>query len=258
MAPVVLITGASGLLGRHVLHHWKPDELKPVLVDRREDDLLVPGTPASLVRRVRPRAVLHLAWTASGTLHYRSSPDNIRWFEASLELARACEAIGAHFFGTGTALETAEADDEYSASKVLLRSALDQRIATGEVSWLRPYYVVDPNCRRPALLAYVMDARDRGESVILRTPESVHDFVHAADVGRAIALAVRHQLVGDLAIGSGKLRRVSELVEALGVPWRRGDGRPVSTPHLHDVADTAPLRAQGWSPTSTEEMFTRV
>lgn len=257
MAPVVLITGASGLLGQHVLHHWRPDELQPVLVDRRDDDLLVPGTATALVDRVRPRAVLHLAWAASGTLHYRSSPDNTRWCEASLELARACEAIGARFFGTGTALETAKAHDEYSASKARLRSVLNERIKAGEVSWLRPYYVVDPDCRRPQLVAYVMGARDRGESAILHTPESAHDFVHAADVGRAIVLAVQHQLVGEISIGSGTLRRVRDLVEALGVPWQRADGRPLSTPHLHDIANIAPLREHGWNPTSTEEMFTR-
>lgn len=257
MAAVVLITGASGLLGQRVLQHWRSDDLEPLLVDRRDDDLLIPGTATSLLARVRPSAVLHLAWSASGTPLYRYSSDNRRWVEATLELVRACDGLNSWFIGTGTALDTVDPTDEYTASKVRLRSALERRIAAGEMSWLRPYYVVDPDRRRPELVAQAMDARDAGRAVMLQTPESAHDFVHAADVGRAIILAVRRRLAGEVPIGSGRLRRVRDLAEAIGVPWRPAKGRAVPTRHGHEAAEIALLREQGWSPERTEEMFAR-
>lgn len=257
MAAAVLITGASGLLGQRVLQQWRSDDLTPFLVDRRDDDLLIPGTATSLVARVRPSVVLHLAWSASGTPLYRSSTDNQRWVEASLELLRACDGLNSWFIGTGTALDTVAPTDEYSASKVRLRSALERRITAGEMSWLRPHYVVDPDRRRPELVAQAMDARDAGRAVVLQTPDSAHDFVHATDVGRAIVLAVQRRLAGEVPVGSGKLRRVRDLAEAFGVPWRPATRRGVPTPHSHDAADIARLREQGWRPEHTEEMFAR-
>ena len=66
-------------------------------------------------------------------------------------------------------------------------------------------------------------ARERGETLHLRSPHQAHDFVHASDVGRAIVAAVAHDLMGEVQIGSGRLHTVAELVTA---PRRRLVGRP--------------------------------
>ena len=95
MAAVALITGASGLIGRHVIAQWDVDGLTALPVDHAADDLLEPGVAAALVERERPAVVVHLAWSASGTPGYRHSADNERWLRSSLELVRACEAHGA-------------------------------------------------------------------------------------------------------------------------------------------------------------------
>ena len=253
MAAVALITGGSGLLGRHLLHAWD-GALEPVLADREVHDLLVPGVAQDLVADLRPQVVVHLAWVASGTPGYRTSPDNERWLHASLELASAARQVGAHFCATGTAVDTGEPADAYSAAKVALRRALRPDIARQDITWLRPFYVVDPERRRPELVAHALAAAERDESLSLRTPHSAHDFVHAADAGRGIMAAVSNTLLGEVEIGSGTARPVHRLVEALGVPWCAGDD-PGTGPHHHHVADTARLRAHGWHPTSTEELF---
>lgn len=253
MASVALITGGSGLLGRHLLRSWNAD-LEPLLVHHHEHDLLAEGVARALVARVRPNVVVHLAWAASGTPGYRTCADNDRWAEVSLELARAATDAGAHFCATGTALDGNPPSDAYSAAKVWLRRALQPEIAAETITWLRPYYVVDPELRRPDLVAHAMAAADAGRPVALRTPEQAHDFVHAEDVGRGIMTAVDRSLLGEVPLGSGTARRVRQLVEALGIAWHP-DEDAVAAPHHHDVADTTRLRAHGWSPTTTKELF---
>lgn len=259
MAGLALITGGSGLLGQHVLHHWT-SLLEPRLVDRATHDLLLPGTMTRLVEKERPDVVLHLAWVASGTPGYRDSTVNDAWVAASLEAHQACTAIGAHFIGTGTGLDTARAKDRYGQAKQVLRTSLAPAIDSGQMTWLRPFYVVDVERGRPEVVAAALQAKASSQDVPLRTPHSSHDFVHVSDVGRAISLVVERQLSGPVDIGSGVTRRVHELVEALGVAWRPDEPQDLQTlqaSHAHAAADTSTLRAEGWYPTHTEELFHR-
>jgi nucleoside-diphosphate-sugar epimerase len=257
VASVALITGASGLIGTHVLEQWDIDGLRAEAIDHARDDLLVPGVPSALVQRVRPALVVHLAWAASGTPGYRHSADNERWVEASLELVRACREAGVALVATGTSLDrTTAPSDAYAASKVRLWRELEPEVAAGALTWVRPYYVFDPDRRRPALIDHALAAQAAGSPVVLRTPDSEHDFVHAADVGRAIVATVRHGLRGEVPVGSGRLRRVCDLVAALGVEWAAADDRETSTAgHVGEVADTRRLRELGWTPARTDELF---
>jgi hypothetical protein len=67
---------------------------------------------------------------------------------------------------------------------------------------------------------------------------------------------VTHRIRGVVPIGSGRARRVSELVDALGVPWRGGEaGTAPKFTHEDVAADTSRLRAVGWNPSRTEEFF---
>jgi nucleoside-diphosphate-sugar epimerase len=240
-----------------VLDQWDVEGLVPQAVEHVRDDLLQPGTATALLEREHPAVVVHLAWAASGTPNYRHSSDNGRWADATLELVSACRAAGAALVLTGTSLDrTAEPADAYAASKVRLWRELEPAVAAGELAWARPYYVFDPARRRPALVEHALSAEAAGVAVVLRTPASVHDFIHAADVGSAIVAAVRHDLRGEFPIGSGRLRRVCDLVAALGIAWEAGDEPPpVAESHLEEVADSGRLRALGWTPARTDALF---
>ena len=259
MAPVALITGASGLIGRHVLEQWDVEGLRAQAVAHTSDDLLQPGVATALVERVRPAVVVHLAWTASGTSGYRHAADNERWVQSSLELAHACAAAAATLVATGTSVDkTAAPSDAYSESKHRLWQALEPAVAAGALTWVRPYYVFDPERRRPALIDHALIAYDAGSPVVLRTPHSEHDFIHAADVGRAIVSTVRHGLRGEVPIGSGRLRRVCDLVAALGVAWVSGaDPAADGASHISEIADIHRLREVGWEPARTDALFAR-
>lgn len=256
-----LITGASGLVGSWVLRHWDVPGLEAVPLGSADADLLAPNAMTHLLAEHQADAVVHLAWSASGRADYRETDDNERWRAATLELVDAAEHTGTPLWLTGTVVDDAGADapDAYSRAKAALRRDVADRVAAGQVGWLQPFYVFDEVRRRPGVVAHALAAAERGEPVTLQTPDTTHDFVHASDVGRAVVTAVRHALRGEVPIGSGRLRTVAALVTALGVPWTPSSqtNQPAAEPaHAEHAADVARLRAVGWAPTRTEELFT--
>src|SRR2546421_3210689 len=97
----VLVTGASGFIGRHCIpylleagHEVHAVARTPVKISGpiwHSVDLLSPGASSRLISAVKPDALLHLAWcTAQG--EYWSSSENLRWVQASLELIHASSA----------------------------------------------------------------------------------------------------------------------------------------------------------------------
>jgi nucleoside-diphosphate-sugar epimerase len=253
VAACALITGSSGLIGSHTIASWSVPGLDPVPVDRRRDDLLTPGTATSLIERLRPAVVVHLAWVASGTADYRTSADNERWVSASLEIEAACRDTDALLIATGSPLDRESASsDAYSAAKRALWRALEPAVTAGEIGWLRPFYVFDPTRRRPAVLEQAYSA---ATPLPLRTPHSRHDFIHAADVGRALSVAVAYRLSGEVPIGSGRLRTVGELLTAAGKSWTAAADPQPSPPQRHEAADIQRLTELGWTPSTTENFF---
>src|SRR2546430_746870 len=97
----VLVTGATGFVGRHCLPLLAAQNYEVHAVARRapaspaasgiawhEVDLLTPGSSSEVVRALRPEYLLHLAWNAVPG-EFWESPANLEWFSASLELLSA-------------------------------------------------------------------------------------------------------------------------------------------------------------------------
>ena len=89
----VLLTGASGFIGRHVVPLLKSREFEVHAISRSRADLLIPGVAAALVESIRPTHLLHLAWNAEPG-RFWTAPDNLDWVAASLGLHRSFAALG--------------------------------------------------------------------------------------------------------------------------------------------------------------------
>jgi nucleoside-diphosphate-sugar epimerase len=256
VATSILITGAGGLIGTWFSRRLEQESVSAVSVGRADTNLLNPGAPTAMIENLRPEAVVHLAWSASGDPDYRRSDDNARWVDATIELHEICRKHDVRLWATGTGVEQHDAAvDAYTRSKKELRRHLAEEIDQGTVGWLRPYYVFDQVAGRPALFADARRARERGEKLILRDPDSEHDFVHAQDVAAALALAVQHDLMGELPIGFGDTHRVSDCADALGVQWTSARTTSAESTHAHETAKVGRLTALGWSPITTQEFF---
>ena len=119
----LLISGASGFLGRHCLRQALAldfDEVHAVNRRGRGDDaggrvrwhgadLRDGGEAARLMADIRPTHLLHAAWEATPGV-YLQSPENLRWLTGTIALAEAfAEHGGRRFVGFGSG---AEDDDE--------------------------------------------------------------------------------------------------------------------------------------------------
>ena len=112
----VLLTGASGYLGQHVLARLRARGCEIVVLGRRrpegaqdlpwiEADLLDSGDLTGALRQARASHLLHLAWYAEYGKFW-TSPLNLRWVDASLRLLQAfTEQGGKHVVMTGSCAE---------------------------------------------------------------------------------------------------------------------------------------------------------
>ncbi|MEM6453643.1 MAG: NAD(P)-dependent oxidoreductase [Acidobacteriota bacterium] len=109
----VLLTGATGFLGRPTLAALRALGFAVEAVTRRADDpraraagddphvrwhaldLLDPRAARALVDHLRPDAVVHCAWHLAPGGRFYHDKTNLRWVEATLGLLRACDALPA-------------------------------------------------------------------------------------------------------------------------------------------------------------------
>src|SRR5215475_9440689 len=103
----VLVTGASGCIGRHVVpalvgRGWNVH----ALISRRRSaeaqtqgvtwhvgDLLRTGEVETIVRDVSPTHLVHLAWCIAPG-RWADAPENVTWVQASIALLHAFKASG--------------------------------------------------------------------------------------------------------------------------------------------------------------------
>jgi nucleoside-diphosphate-sugar epimerase len=240
----VLITGASGFIGRPVLAelaqsgeqidavyaHAEPPALDGVCWHRL--DLADSGATERLIESIRPQRLVHLAWYVEPG-RFWGSPENVLWVERSLALLRAfARAGGRRAFMLGTCAEydwrdpqsplreesspLAPATPYGTAKDELRRAAADFAEREGiEFTWGRLFFPYGPGENVARLVPSIVLPLLAGESVATTSGEQVRDFIHVDDVGRAIAAIAFSSIGGAINIGSGEGVQVRSLVDAI-------------------------------------------
>lgn len=249
----VLLTGASGFVGRHVLAdlHARGAALRVVArAGTAAGASWPPGTevvqtkdlfaePASWWEEAAAGVdrVLHLAWYVEPGAYLRS-PRNLDCLAGTLAMARGCARAGvARFVGVGTCFEydtTAgylgtgtplKPESPYAAAKTAAYLALDAffRDAGIGFAWCRLFYLHGPGEDARRLMPYVRQRLAQGLPVELTSGTQLRDYMPVQEAARELAHHVLGDRQGAINVCTGRPETVRSLVEAVADEFGRRD-----------------------------------
>jgi nucleoside-diphosphate-sugar epimerase len=278
----LLITGASGFVGRHVLDRLPADEWElhavrraaspsanPSYIHWHACDLRDPQAAERLIEDVKPSHVLSLAWNAEHGVYWTAS-DNDAWADGTIALARAFARTGGRrFVGAGTcaeydwsALSGPCVEDRtplrpttiYGRAKLRAGEQIAALALAHDFSaaWGRLFFLYGPGEDPQRLVPSVTRALRAGQRAQVTEGRQVRDFLHVTDAARAFVALLRHEIGGAVNIGSGQGVPLRHIVETLERAAGRRDAvdfgaismRADEPPVI--VADIMKLTTTGW------------
>jgi len=291
----VLVTGAGGFVGGWMVRHLVAqgrEVVAGVHAVRHDIDLACgvevfdlddPSSIYTLMERVRPTGVVHLAGMASPHIaNTRPEAAHRVNFLGTLRLLEACKAVGIRpsvlVAGSATVYGKVDASelplresqavrpaDHYSLSKAAQESLAPLYQGLFPVQVVRPFNHTGPGQVRdfalPAFAAQIARIEAGRQEPVIRVGDlsAERDYLHVADVVSAYALLLDRRESGLFNVCSGAAHPMSwwleRLVERATVPVRieLDPSRvfPQGNPRL--AGDNARLRALGWAPVRQPE-----
>lgn len=275
----VLVTGASGFLGKYVLTNLKQHGIDVVVVGRNpsyvEDvafiqaDLLAIEDFSGLISASGATHLLHLAWYAEHG-KYWTSPLNLRWVEATVRLVEAfCQEGGKQVVAAGTCAEydwahgycredatPLDPSTLYGVSKDAARRLLMAICAQYLVpcAWGRVFLPYGAGEARQRLIPSLVDALMGRRPPFGVNVSAYRDFLYASDVANGFTTLLKTGAAGAYNISSGQPVQLAEVVRELArlmnadpqpILALAGE-RPGEPPLL--VGENMKLKALGWQP----------
>jgi nucleoside-diphosphate-sugar epimerase len=231
----VLVTGASGLIGSHVLPLLREADVVAVSRTPRPDedglrwlvcDLAGPSSAYEIVTSVQPDVVIHLAGAVRGDRSLDAvTPTLGANLVASVGLLEAATRVGCRrIVLSGSLLEEPAGgggmpvpSSPYGASRWAASAygRMFHALFDAPVVILRPSFVYGPRQEPTKLIPYVIKTLLEGGSPRLSSGERRLDCVYAEDVAQAYvdAASVPEVEGRTVDIGSGTLSSVRSIVE---------------------------------------------
>ena len=244
MSTRILLTGATGFVGRHILSELLKINADITLVVR--DELkLEPSLPVNRIIRTDDAfaqskswwvealqgidLVIHAAWFAEHGL-YLESPIQLDCLKGTITLAQACvDASVRRFVGIGTCFEydtdagylsvntPLRPETSYASAKAATYMALNQFLPkTGvEFLWCRLFYLYGEGEDPRRLVPYIHQQLQRREFADLTDGLQIRDYMNVRDAAVSIVAAACGKFTGPLNVCSGKGITIRELAEQI-------------------------------------------
>ncbi len=241
----VLVTGASGFVGRHAVaaltergfavHAVARRPLDDVPATWHEADLFDAAERRSVLEAVQPSHLLHLAWEARHG-YFWDAPENLDWVSATLDLVRGFQAVGgvrmvfagscAEYDWSGHALAGGPCHERetprrpatlYGLAKNATHDLIAAYAARTELSyaWARLFFPYGPCETKTRLVPTVVRALIAGQSARIANGSAVRDFLHVHDAGAALAALLDSSTEGPVNVGSGEGVAIADLAGRL-------------------------------------------
>lgn len=241
----ILITGASGLLGKAVLKQLKGRmEFEVYAVTRYqrrleehtdihviECDLAIEAQRESLIENIKPDILLHLAWDQEEA-SFRMSDTNLLWLNISISLLYLFEQYG------GKRFLFAGSSSEYDGSDGVMHEAVDV-LPTSLYGLCKKTFneFAREYCKRREIKYVGMrlftiygeeDTHSFGaipsairlllgkEEFICNSPDTTRDYIYSADAASVILQLMEHSFTGIVNVASGNSRSMREVFQCIG------------------------------------------
>jgi nucleoside-diphosphate-sugar epimerase len=276
----LLVTGAGGLIGRHVVALAAEQDIAVIASGRRRPPALAEGMEfadadlsnesdaAALVRSVKPTHIIHTAWITRPATYWED-PVNLAWVAATRSLAQAfAETQGQRFVQLGSCAEYdwshGHCDEEstptvpatlYGKAKLAafqaVRTAGHDKFQTVEA---RIFMVYGPGENPERFIPTICRNHAAGTIPSLSSGTQLRDWLYVKDAARALLTLAQAAAPADVVnIGAGEvvsLGQMATILARLAGAAETGLGRRPDRPgdpHLLS-ASTTRLRATGWRP----------
>lgn len=240
----VLVTGASGFIGRHTIPFLLKrgfevhtvslqNELTfPDSVQQHSLNLLESTSIDSLMREVRPTHLLHFAWCTTPRIYWNSE-ENLQWVKASIDLLQYFAKQGGKrvvMAGTcaeynwesgicdesSTLLSTSTLYGVCKSSLYQIASAFTKQLGLS-FSWGRIFYLYGPFEHSERLVPSIVLSLLRKEVAKCSHGKQIRDFLYVEDVADAFSSLLDSAISGAINIASGRPISLKEVIEHIAV-----------------------------------------
>ncbi|MDR1891727.1 MAG: NAD(P)-dependent oxidoreductase [Oscillospiraceae bacterium] len=237
MSKKILVTGANGYIGRHVVryackagYHVIANDLVTDGIDPRVEINNVPifSQEKDLFRKLgSPDICIHMAWR-NGFIH--NSPTHMEDLSPNIAFFLKMASAGlTSFSAMGTMHEVGYWEgaindgtpcnplSQYGIAKNAMRQSilLFSKDLPCQVKWLRAYYITGDDARGSSIFAKLTKAESDGQKTFPFTSgKNRYDFIDVDDLARLIVLSsVQNKINGIINVCSGKPMTLAERVE---------------------------------------------
>lgn len=240
----VLLTGASGFIGRQAISPLLAQGYEVYTVSRHPNDhklqgvkhtlcnLLDPSQTSQLIETIKPSHLLHFAWYVLPGKCWTAS-ENLDWVAASLHLLQQFVKHGGKrvvMAGSCAEYDWVQGDGICRENQTLLnpstlygtcKHALYQIVEAyarqNKLSWAwgRIFHLYGPYEYPSRLVSYVIQNLLRKEFARCSQGNQVRDFLHVADVAEAFVALLESEVQGAINIASGQAITIKEVIDQI-------------------------------------------
>ncbi len=244
MNDVVLLTGATGFVGKQVLRALGEENVSVRVALRKGSE--IPSNISTKIDRIISspdifsesvewweqacigvNCLIHIAWYVDPK-DYLQSPRNFDCLIGSLNMAQGAALAGVRkFIGIGTCFEYDLSYGQlsvdtplkpltpYAGAKAAAYQFLSQYLPSRKVefSWCRLFYLYGEGEYSRRLVSYIHQQLKADAPVYLTSGEQVRDFMDVSEAGKEIVKVALRDFKGAINICSGKAITVRQLAE---------------------------------------------